>query len=479
MAAIAASAAATPVGMFSDVGDCYALKLNTSGSAAVSTAMAALRTNTEVLTVEPDYIGTLNSACSGVVCSDVSFTSVLQFPRAQTFKDGTGTGVLVAIIDSGVDLALFPNSSPLIRLGNNYVANSASSLPVDDNGHGSAVAAIAAAPAPDAILLIEKIADSLGRLSCNTVYGGLADAKAKQAKIVNMSLTFPVPCSNVTQMVAVLQASGTNVVAAAGNEGSNAKKYPAANLGVTAVGATDTTNVRSSFSNFGNWVNIAAPGTNILTPVAQFASASGTSFAAPFVAGTIAVIRSKFPNMSEADAKLQLYRSALPIPEKATLDLCPSQPCNQDLGFGRIDPQAALGAIRFKRATAVGASGAVVSRQIDVLILSSAGATVFNGSISLLGQKDHCEVITVSNPPCIDNLPFDFAALPTGTYNLRLRFVDTTARVDGDLELMAPGASFASVISGNGSLDPSNPARATFSLIGFSTNSALFTITKK
>ena len=136
-------------------------------------------------------------------------------------------------------------------------------------------------------------------------------------------------------------------------------------------------------------------------------------------------------------------------------------------------------AIRLIRDTAVGASGAVIQRSIDVSIRTAAGTTLFATTMTFLGQSNGCQVITVKNPPCIASIPFDFAALAPGNYQLRLSFAAQAASYFGKAQITAPGARFASVAFGAGGINATDPTRADFSLFGAgSSRTTIFNIVK-
>jgi hypothetical protein len=199
------------------------------------------------------------------------------------------------------------------------------------------------------------------------------------------------------------------------------------------------------------------------------------------VAGTLALIKSKFPAMTAAELKDQLYRTAMPIPAVPNADQCPNlsgQPitCNQGLGVGRVDPVAALGAIRLTRVTAVGASAAGTPRTVEVAVSNAAGVVLYSASHDFLGQSFGCQLKT---PPCILDVPFDFADLAPGTYSLRVSFRTAGATVIGEARLMAPNATFSGVSFGaGGAIDPADNRKATYNLFGGSAPTVIFAISK-
>lgn len=491
----AAAAGATPVGYIALAGNCYELQLAGSGPDAVTTAITALSANSQVQFAEPVplLVGAADScAATNPVCLDANYTRTLRLAEAHAYADGSG--VTVAVLDSGirdidaVDRVQFPH----LVFGSNFI--SPGDLPLDDdaNLHGTRIAQIAQATAPQARLIVSKIMTPVlnprtGKVEPTTVPGLMIDALAEAqhggAKVANLSLGSRLQSQSTLNALDAIQSAGMILVAAAGNSGDSIREYPAAHVGVIAVGATDSTDVIWGESNFGTpinqWVNIAAPGFAILTDL----NVSGTSFAAPWVTGTLAMMLSKYGPMSLVAARDQLFRTALPIPEQMGLDQCPNQPCNQSLGSGRLDPSAALGAIRFTRDTVVGASGASTERTITVRVQDASGVTIneqtmtFRGAV---GTSDRCQVSMPGKPTrCIETLPFDFANLVPGSYRLQVSFAAQPASFFGLVQLTAPGTEFSAVLSGSGSIDAHDQMRASFSLFGAgSPRITTFSITK-
>lgn len=465
-----------PAGRFSEIGNCYQLTISPGGAAAVAAAVATLSARPEVRYAEPEAI-TRGAACSGPICGDPNYTTVLRLPQAHQL--GTGAGVVIGILDSGIDAARIPgiNLSTVV-LGSNFSSSGPAGIPRDDNGHGTLVAYIAQETAPGATLVISKVLNANLEGSETSSLLGIREAVLNGAQIVNMSLSSRLQSFVMRDAITTLQNAGLIVIAAAGNEGSSIREYPAAHVGAVAVGNVDDRDARYSGpkpSNFGPWVNLAAPGVNI---AGLGMPGTGTSFSTPFVTGTAALIRAKFPGITRPALISHLLRTTLPIAAQAGQDTCPAQPCNQDLGSGRLDVEAALGAIRITRSTAVGASGAAFVRTIEVELATSAGAVLYSELRGFFGQSTGCEVATVKNPPCISSLPFDFAALAPGSYRLRLSFRDPTASFFGSVQLNAPGAVFSAVQSGTATIRAGDPTQADFSLFGAGVRTVFLQITK-
>lgn len=474
--AAAAAVGGTPVGRLSPAGNCYQLAVSPGGGADIAAAIATLAGRPEVRFAEPEAI-TSGAACAGPICPDPNFSTVLRLPQAQL--RATGAGFVIGIIDSGLDAARIPGVSfANVNLGSNFSSSGPAGIPRDDNGHGTLVAYIALSTAPDATLFVSKVLNASLKGTETASMLGIDEAVQNGAAILNMSLSSRLQSFAMRDYITRLQNAGLLIVAAAGNSGSSIREYPAAHVGVVAVGNVDdrdAIHTGTGPSNFGPWVNIAAPGVN----VAGFGGAgTGTSFSTPFVAASAALVASKFTTMDRAAIIDQLRRTALPIPAIAGQDSCPAQPCNQNLGWGRLDVEAALGSIRISRTTAVGAPAAGISRQIEVEVQGGAGASLFSETRGFFGQSTGCEVATVRNPPCISSVPFDLAARPPGRYVLRLSFRDPNASFFGNVRLFAPGARFTGVISGGGSINAGDPTQADFSLFGFSVRTVLLEITK-
>ncbi|MGY4730745.1 S8 family peptidase [Burkholderia pyrrocinia] len=168
------------------------------------------------------------------------------------------------------------------------------------------------------------------------------------AKVINLSLGGNGPCGDTFQQaINDVTARGVSVVVAAGNNGlSTSLDRPANCKGVVAVAATDNTGRRAWYSNFGPGVTLSAPGSNILSttntgatsPVADaYSSDSGTSFAAPQVAGVISLMLSVNPILTPAQIAQKLAATARPSPVAATAPCSALPP-----GAGILDAHAAV-----------------------------------------------------------------------------------------------------------------------------------------
>jgi thermitase len=187
--------------------------------------------------------------------------------------------------------------------------------------------------APKAQILPLKAFSSNGTGYLSNIVAALYYAVQHHANVVNMSFDLTSNSPSLTQAVSYANKSGVVLVAAAGNESTSAPVYPAA-LNNYVVGIASTTNwdSRSSFSNYGSVdVLIAAPGENVIStfPGGTYASASGTSFSSPLVAGTAALMLSAKPSLNQNQAANALSHA---------IKLTP------DLNHGRLDAYQAVSA---------------------------------------------------------------------------------------------------------------------------------------
>jgi subtilisin family serine protease len=232
-----------------------------------------------------------------------------------------GSGSLVAIIDSGID-ASHPDLKG--QIVNMFDATESQSKLTDP--HGTAVAGLVAANglllgvAPEARLLDVRVFDTLSDedatvATSESLLRGLDWAVSQKANIINMSLTGPAD-PLLKEVMAAIAKRGIIVVAAAGNNGADAEPaYPAAYDDVIAVTATTSDDSAYEQANQGNYIDIAAPGVDLLvtSPDDTYRLETGTSFAAAEVTGVIALLLGQNSEMSREEIVSALERGALDI----------------------------------------------------------------------------------------------------------------------------------------------------------------------
>jgi thermitase len=250
--------------------------------------------------------------------------------------------VLVAVVDTGIDWHHPDLAANYVPLGYDWVNNDPD--PMDDNGHGTHVAGTIAAIVNNGIgiaglaqvrIMAEKVMGESGSGTLSDIARGIIHAVDRGAKIINLSLGSSVGSELLHEAVKYAHDYGVLVVAAAGNDATSAKHYPAAYDEVVAVSAADELDHLATFSNYGDWVDVAAPGVNIYSTVPDdsYAYMSGTSMASPHVVGEAALIWSRFPNMTRDQVQAQLQYSADDFGEPG-FDAC--------YGFGRINARKAV-----------------------------------------------------------------------------------------------------------------------------------------
>jgi len=200
-------------------------------------------------------------------------------------------------------------------------------------GHGTMTSGLVHLVAPKAKILPLKAFSSNGTGYLSNIVAALYYATQHNANVVNMSFDLTSNSPSLTQAISYANKAGVVLVAAAGNENTSAAVYPAA-LNSYVVGIASTTNwdTRSTFSNYGSVdVLIAAPGENIIStfPGGTYASASGTSFSSPLVAGTAALMLSARSSLHQNQAASALSHAILLTP---------------DLNHGRLDIYQAVSA---------------------------------------------------------------------------------------------------------------------------------------
>ena len=201
-----------------------------------------------------------------------------------------GKGVRIAVVDSGAAVR-HPDLRRKIALTRDFKHNDSS---VEDRaGHGTHVAGTVAAMTdngkgvaggcPACKLIIAKVFDPDQGYDF-AIARGITWSADSGAKVINCSFTGPGDSRALKNAVGHATSRGAVVVAAAGNGDTNKPKYPAAYPGVIAVAATNQEDRRASFSNYGSWVDVAAPGVGILSTIpGGYRSLNGTSVAAPHV----------------------------------------------------------------------------------------------------------------------------------------------------------------------------------------------------
>ena len=248
---------------------------------------------------------------------------------------------MIAIVDTGVD-PHHPDLAAKLTPGATFGRGTTSTS--DDLGHGTAVAGIAAAATnnhlgiagvcPLGRIMPIKVVDSAGVDTFAAKAKGIRWAVDHGARVINVSLANPTDSSRVRASVAYDYDHGVVVVAGTGNAGVDTPMYPAAYPHVLAVGGSDNRDRRWPRSNYGPKDLVLAPSVGIFTTVSHgnlnsYGEFTGTSMAAPQVAGLAALLLSFHPELTVDQIISAVERGADPVEGQTAY--------NREDGWGRID----------------------------------------------------------------------------------------------------------------------------------------------
>ncbi|MFD3789668.1 type VII secretion-associated serine protease mycosin [Streptomyces cyaneofuscatus] len=282
----------------------------------------------------------------------------------ELWKQSTGKGVRVAVIDTGVDVKN-PQLTPAVdvRAGKNFlpkklktedgreIERGKENGTTDTVGHGTKVAGIIAAReakgtgfvglAPDATIIPIQQNDADGNGTADTLIQAIRYAvDTAKADIINISQDTAdavAPTPRLKEAIDHALGKDIVVIASAGNDGMDGKAkltYPASYEGVLAVASSDRNNERAYFSQGGPFVGIAAPGVDMIStvPGGGHCADNGTSFSAPYVAGVAALIKAKHPRWTPRQIVAQMQQTA----ERSVAGH------DRHVGWGVVDPVRAL-----------------------------------------------------------------------------------------------------------------------------------------
>ncbi|MCP1190070.1 S8 family peptidase [Priestia flexa] len=257
--------------------------------------------------------------------------------------------IIIAVIDTGVDLD-HPDLRRRLTNGYNVLLNN--NFPDDDNGHGTHVSGIIASETNNheglaGVTWYNKIMPikAMGAKGYGTTFDiakGIFWAVDHGADIINMSLGNYQHSSLLKEAIDYAYNKNVVLIAAAGNENTMQPSYPAAFPNVLSVAAVSYTGQRASFSNYGDYIDVSAPGVQIPSTYfnQQYAALSGTSMASPHVAGLAGLLLSANPNLTNQEV--------IEIIKNSTYDLgIPGT--DNEFGNGLINVKNGLEAAQSKR----------------------------------------------------------------------------------------------------------------------------------
>jgi subtilisin family serine protease len=349
----------------------------------------------------------------------------MQTPKAWDTTTGSPS-VTVAVLDTGVDYNHEDLRNVAFTTGYNFISNNTNTT--DDNGHGTSVAGVIGATANNSLGLAGacwhctfmpvKIMDSNGGGSDTTLAQGIDYAADHGAKIISMSLVMVTDARTASRTatasaIKYAESKGVSLYAAAGNSGDGTMQYwPAGFNGVVGVAGSDMSDNLYSWSDYGNWVTLAAAGCDFTTVIGGgYGTMCGTSAATPVAAGMASLLWSAKPTATAAQVQQALT---------STTDPC----CSGKLANGRINVYKAMQAI-------LGTSTSADTTAPTASITAPAGGTTVSGQTTV--SVNAADNIGVSKVELYKNGAL-YATATTAPYNF---FWDTTTTVNGSYSLTA------------------------------------------
>lgn len=284
------------------------------------------------------------------------YVGKVQANQAWTISKGNSR-FPIAIVDTGVDTG-HPDLAGRVVGGRNFLPGADPTNYMDDNGHGTHVAGVAAAASNNAVGVVGltwstpiyavKALDYFGYGEESVIAQAIVWSANHGAKVINLSFgtSAPSTSTNVSTLKRAVDYAvnqGALVVAASGNAGAGRLEYPAAFANVLSVGATDQYDRRAPFSNYGSGLDISAPGMSIYSTTSRSRNAylisssqttptygylDGTSMAAPVVAAIAAAVWAHMPTRSGSQIIARLTSTARDIGTRGY---------DNATGWGRID----------------------------------------------------------------------------------------------------------------------------------------------
>jgi subtilisin family serine protease len=249
-------------------------------------------------------------------------STMIRLPQA--FRVTRGGGVIVAVLDTGVD-ANHPALADHLIDGYNFVDNNTDTSEVGQPlinhgyGHGTFVAGLVALAAPEAAIMPVRVLDPDGVGDVWRLSKAMVWAASNGATVINLSLATHTRTHVTNDLITALALNGRGVVvaAAAGNFATSQPQFPAAEGGarVLSVSASSPLDTLAPFSDFGSWVRVAAPGISVYStiPGGQYASWNGTSMSTGLASGAAALVRAANPSLSAQDVIARLANTSAKI----------------------------------------------------------------------------------------------------------------------------------------------------------------------
>ncbi len=307
-----------------------------------------LKADPSIEYVEPNYIRKMKIQPSSATTSTANTSSIQQSGIVKANSIYTGKSfTTIAVVSTGVDLN-HPDLKGKLVTGFSAFSDTDSAQDVNGAGTHQAGVIVASNPsagvygiAPSCKVMPIKVMSQDGEAKDGDLIQGVAWAIDHGANVVTFTVEGAKPSKAFDDLIKYAYTKKVPLVVGSGDSASTTPTYPAASKGVIAVTSIDQGNTISSFSNTGDFVSVSAPGQNIMstssTKNAQitpnYALLSGTSIAAAYVAGEVALIKTKYPLLDMVAIRKHL--------ELTTDDIGTPGPDNNS-GFGKINVVKAL-----------------------------------------------------------------------------------------------------------------------------------------
>jgi subtilisin family serine protease len=299
--------------------------LSTPDSSNVDSLANVISLQSYVIYCHPNYVLNVPEAIqSSQPFSDLTGSGSFGDQQATidiNLSDGhaisAGTGATVAVLDVGTDYS-HPAFDGATLSGEDYIDGDSTSTDEPGgraSGHGTFVAGIVNLVAPAAEIRSYRVLDTTGQGDGYTVATAIVRAVFDSCNVINLSMAMPYYHGVIEDALQYAHSHGVTVVAATGNDSSETALYPAGSGYTIAVTAVDSVLQVADFANVGSYVDLSAPGTQIYAPYLDhlFAWWDGTSFAAPFVTGQVALLYAALGQVSPDSIKTVLTTSAIDI----------------------------------------------------------------------------------------------------------------------------------------------------------------------
>jgi len=397
--------------------------------AAIQHVQQALQKSGLFTFIEQDQV-----ARTTAIPNDPYFSAAWHLYRIQAtsaWDISTGSNAItIAVVDSGVDSAN-PDLAPKVVPGWNFLTGTNNTA--DTFGHGTAVASVAAAATNNGIgvagvawanpVMPVVVVNSAGSASYSDLASGITYAADHGARIINVSVAGSSSSSTLQSAVNHAWTKGAVVIAAAGNSSTSSPYYPAACNNAVAVSSTSSADTLSYFSNFGNWVDIAAPGESIpITSQGGYGYWSGTSFSAPITSGVAALMLSANSGLSASTLVSLLENSA------------------DDIGAAGFDSSFGWGRVNAYRAVAAAASYSGTTVTPSVSIANPTGSSTVSGTLPVQGlATDNLGVVrtelwvdnnqVTSSSSAAFSFSWNSASVGNGSHTLAVKAYDAAGNV--------------------------------------------------